>query len=385
MKKFAILILALLCALFTFSACNDDEGETFTVYYTVTFVQEGQPDIVKRVKEGQSITEVSPPKSVVGYTDVRWDRTDFTNITQNITVNVLKTPKTYTITLDANGGVFENGQTTMQVSGVTFGESCYNLPYPQREGFYSRGYFYNGVEIGENQFNWQIDDENAVLTATWGKGEKNTYFRFNTSVWNLVSLEADVANDMSAGVSTIKREIYNGELPVLPQLEPVNGSMLGLEFQGWECNGVKVNDGAWTLYKENEIVVLEPIIFRTEVTFVFKHTGDYADWQLYDAMGATIQTSIENGVKISQCTVEYEYGQSVSILPVVCDKTYMQTGYGAYFGRWKFEGGVLFVDDAISATTENLMVNGRYWGVKDSKITVDVDFSKGYEVILPNV
>ncbi len=380
MKKFAILILALFCVIFTFVGCDDDNGETYTVYHSITFVQEGQENIVKKVKSGQDLTDVPSPKPMVGYLDVKWDITDFTNITNDMVVTVLKTPKVYTVTLDGNGGVFEGGETSLQIDNVVFGERCDNLPYPQRDGYKLRGYFYNGQALGENQFKWQIDAENIVLTATWGTGVANTKFKFNNAIWNLVSSETNVTFDSITGTSIVEREIYNGELPKLPVLEPINSSVLDIEFLGWQCNGQKIEEGVWALYKEGETVVVEPITITTKATFIFKHEGAYTEWYLVDKGGNEIITTYENGVKISQCTVEYKYGQPVSFLPVVCDKSYKQTGYGAYFRRWKFGDKFLFYEDSIYAGNDNLLVNGKYWGVKEGEIEVTIDLSGTPEI-----
>ena len=67
--------------------------------YTVSFVQEGCVTVVVKVAEGGSLAAdaIPAPQAKEGYT-VNWDKTDFTNITQNIIVNTVQTANTYTIT-----------------------------------------------------------------------------------------------------------------------------------------------------------------------------------------------------------------------------------------------------------------------------------------------
>ena len=86
------VVLAAACA--CVAACG---GEKKT--FKVTFVQEGQTDIVYEVEEGGSLDTVPAPAAVDDY-DVVWDRTDFTDIREDITVTAVKTLKKYTVTYD---------------------------------------------------------------------------------------------------------------------------------------------------------------------------------------------------------------------------------------------------------------------------------------------
>ena len=64
--------------------------------YTITFKQEGVEDIVKTVEEGASLTDIPVPNQIVGY-EVEWNVTDFSNVTQNATVTIVKIAKKYKI------------------------------------------------------------------------------------------------------------------------------------------------------------------------------------------------------------------------------------------------------------------------------------------------
>lgn len=100
---FTILLLTFACVCaFAFTACavdelGPDDEPSQTVTYTVTFKQDGYDDIVKTVEEGGDLADIPMPANQTGYT-ITWDRTDFTNITQNVMVNAVKTANTYTIT-----------------------------------------------------------------------------------------------------------------------------------------------------------------------------------------------------------------------------------------------------------------------------------------------
>ena len=93
MKKIVALLLVALLPVFALMGCNKEQDIT---NYTITFVQEGQTNIVKRVKKGQDLTDIPTPVTVVGH-DVVWDVTDFSDIKSNITVNAVATPKTFYI------------------------------------------------------------------------------------------------------------------------------------------------------------------------------------------------------------------------------------------------------------------------------------------------
>lgn len=121
---------------------DESEGETFKI----TFKQEGCEDVVRKVISGEDLSDVPTPISRAGYTAV-WDRTDFTDITEDLTVNAIETPKTYTLVLNPNGG-----EVSPTEISVTYGEG-YELPEP------TYGYFNFG--------SWQFNGENISLSGIW--------------------------------------------------------------------------------------------------------------------------------------------------------------------------------------------------------------------------
>ena len=142
----------------------DDSGEAETQLVKVTFKQNGQVDIVKTLKKGESLTDIPTPTPKTGYI-VEWESIDFSNITVDITVNAIETAKTYTLVLDANGGSLM--QTTIT---ITYGQE-YNLMVPAHDTKLFTGWMYNGTDVSLIGI-WEIDADTAevVLTAKWLNG-----------------------------------------------------------------------------------------------------------------------------------------------------------------------------------------------------------------------
>ena len=163
MKKtfFAVVLAALCAAMLGLCACDGgQEAPPEPETYTVTFVQSGQDDVVRTVEAGGTLTDVPEPVAKTGYT-VTWDRSDFTNITANITVNAVETANKYTLTYDADGG-------TVTPSGieVTFGTAVGTLPEPTRTGGYRFDHWaHNGAPVtADTVWNTAAD---GTLTAVW--------------------------------------------------------------------------------------------------------------------------------------------------------------------------------------------------------------------------
>ena len=145
-------------------ASSDDSTssapETITV--TVTFKQAGKTDVIKTLEQGGTLTDIPTPQAKTGYI-VEWNRTDFTNITEDITVTAIERVKTYTVTLNANGGTLTSTQFT-----ITYGET-YSLETPTNSDTYAfKGWTYLGQKIASNG-TWTIDEEDCTikLIADW--------------------------------------------------------------------------------------------------------------------------------------------------------------------------------------------------------------------------
>lgn len=90
-------------------------------YVLVVFREAGYPDIVKVLDVGETLTDIPSVHEETGY-NVVWDRTDFENVTENLVVTAIKTPKSYTITyeIDDKTGWLIDGDSWEQT--VRYGE-----------------------------------------------------------------------------------------------------------------------------------------------------------------------------------------------------------------------------------------------------------------------
>lgn len=128
---------------------------------TVTFRQNGKDDVVVTLAKGGAVSVVPMPAEKTGYV-VRWDRTDFSVITESIVVNAVETAKVYTVTLNANGGSINEKTLTL-----TYGQA-YELPAPMHTENIFEGWTYAGASVAP-QGVWEIDGDNVVLMAEWNE------------------------------------------------------------------------------------------------------------------------------------------------------------------------------------------------------------------------
>ncbi len=144
----------------------DDSSEDEEIYYTVTFKQQGQADIVfAHIKENFKFTNIPTPMQKVGYTVV-WDSAELAKlnvIAENVIVHAVETAKTYTIILSANGGTVSETKVT-----VVYGQA-YELPYPKRSGhtFVS---WKNGTQSFSRKGVWKYDISDTNFVAQWEVG-----------------------------------------------------------------------------------------------------------------------------------------------------------------------------------------------------------------------
>ena len=88
--------------------------------HTVTFKQDGFADVTREVLDLADLTDIPTPQHVDGY-KFTWNRTEFTSITEDITVTANKTVITYTIEYVVYDGVNSaSNPTTYTVESATF-------------------------------------------------------------------------------------------------------------------------------------------------------------------------------------------------------------------------------------------------------------------------
>jgi uncharacterized repeat protein (TIGR02543 family) len=129
--------------------------------YTVSFSTGGGSTVVSQQVEEDSFA-TNPGNNATtrtGYTFSTWQFDFSTPITGNRSITAAWTAKTYTVTLNANGGEAET--TTAEViydSAVTL------LPTPTRSSYYRfEGWYYNDTKL----IVLNIDPDNLTLTARW--------------------------------------------------------------------------------------------------------------------------------------------------------------------------------------------------------------------------
>lgn len=206
MKKILSLFLALTLTMgATFLASCGQTGDNSSVppissdstpevkTYTITFKQNNKVDIVKTVEEGADLTDIPTPAAKTGYT-VAWDTSAdaLKNVTKNMTVTAVETPKTYTVTYDANGG-----EVTPETIEVTY-DAAYTLATPTRAGYNFTGWTYNGNAVASAT--WNIDAAEITLVAGWSEIVKDTCtvtFRQDKQPDQVVTVNKGEAADVS--------------------------------------------------------------------------------------------------------------------------------------------------------------------------------------------
>lgn len=144
------------------NSSEESSSEDAVQTVIITFKQKDQPDIVREIEQGGTLTDIPTPAPKTGY-KVEWEACNFANVTQGFVVNAVETAKEYTIILDANGGILGQTQFT-----IIYGKT-YSLPQPENEERSFSSWQYEGKNIALSGV-WSIDDEDGVvnLTAKWG-------------------------------------------------------------------------------------------------------------------------------------------------------------------------------------------------------------------------
>ena len=145
----------------------DEQQREQPASYIVTFVQNGQKNIVKEVERGATLTDIPMPVEKTGY-NVSWDRTIFENITADITVNAVETAKTYTVSYDL-GSLAEDkyASITSAKQTVTY-DALYSLYVSECYGYDFVKWGFNGAAFGQTEGIWTMDND-VSLVAVWEK------------------------------------------------------------------------------------------------------------------------------------------------------------------------------------------------------------------------
>jgi uncharacterized repeat protein (TIGR02543 family) len=130
---------------------------------TVTFVQDGYEPIIIEVLDGETFNGALIPETQakVGYTVV-WEEKIPSQITENIVINAVATPNTYTISYDAG-----EGTVTPATQDVVYDSMPETFAVPTRDGYKFKGWEYEGKVLSAGEI-WTIA-ENVTLTAKWAR------------------------------------------------------------------------------------------------------------------------------------------------------------------------------------------------------------------------
>ena len=187
---------------------------------TVTFVQTGCEPIIVEVLDGGTLTgdQIPQTQPKEGYTVV-WEEKIPSTITQNIVINAVATPNTYTITYDAG-----EGSVATATQDVVYDSVPNSFAEPTRDGYKFKGWEYNGNVISASDI-WTIAQD-VTLTAKWAK---------------TCTITLNVNGGTLAGETTIT--VVVGEAYTLP-----TPTRTDYNFLGWKNGGTKIAlAGTWTM------------------------------------------------------------------------------------------------------------------------------------------
>ncbi len=191
--------------------------------YSIRFVQEGQNDVVKKVPAGGTLTDVPTPVGAKGYT-VIWDVSDFSNITEDLTVTAVSAANEYVVTYDADGGEVSSAE-----GSFTY-DAAYTLLTPTKAGYEFVGWTCD-YEYIDQTGTWTVDS-NATLVAVWTP--KTFKIIYNVG-----------ANEQASMTQAVQYVQFNEEYTLTP---PQNND-LDFKFSHWVITGTstKFEDGVYTL------------------------------------------------------------------------------------------------------------------------------------------
>lgn len=171
-KRFLLSIFTCLLTMILLVGCtplptssNSSSEDDAPIIYVVTFQTENG-EITKEVEEGQPLTDIPELPSEAGYT-YSWSVSDFSNVTSNMTVALIKTANEYTITYDLEG--LEDVEIANLSQKVSFGDN-FTLEQPTRDCYIFIGWVdVNGNTVVSGQYSVA---DNMTLKAVWAEDGK---------------------------------------------------------------------------------------------------------------------------------------------------------------------------------------------------------------------
>lgn len=336
MRKF---IAVLLCAFTAFAAVSCSVCGSQKTRYTVTFVQNGKVVFTLEVVDG-SYPEILPeiqPKT--GY-DLRWSKTDFGDISSDVTVTVMETPKTYTVTLIPDGGAFaDDNSSEYKTISVTY-DSVYTLPQCEKDGY--------------KFVSWKIDENRSCPSA--GKWATDKDLTLNAA-YELIETEKFKVRFVQQGEEDKVIEVKKGEkLNNVPAPKEIKGYNVS-----WDI--VDLHDRVIT-----EHLTVNAVSVPKTYTVTFKYNG-------------------------KETTKTATYGKKFTLLEVDgVDSWYIEGKMSNYSGEiteWSFDTDITFIADnksgkiVVEVVVDDKDKNKTYPAVK-TRYEVDKNTDIGKLLEFPN-
>lgn len=279
MKKLLYIILGIITACcFTFSACKESTEEKT---YAIIFKCENREDVVKVVNEGDTLTEIPSLPEVTGYT-FTWSETDFTNISENMTVVAVKEAIKSVITLNVDGGELSETSLTLAY------DSEYTLPVPTKSG---------------HRFDkWTLADNSTFPQSGVCKLLENTTLKANYVQTHTVTFMQD---GVIVAVETVD---HGSSLEVVPLPNPVAGQTVA-----W---------GRTDFSNITEDIVVDAVVGAYKVTY---NLGTYKF-----ANEDTARSIAAEGGKLDRAYEVVSPNGSIVLLEPTC--------YGYKFVKWQYNG-----------------------------------------------
>lgn len=165
MKKIMIALIGCCVFLLSCVGCkndngNNNDGADVPVIYVVAF--ETQNGIVKReVERGKALEEIPALPAERGYT-FTWSVSDFSCVTKDMTVSLIKTANEYTVYYDLEE--VKDAELSVESQKITFG-SYLTLAQPRRDCYEFTGWVdEEGKPVSDGVFQLGRD---VTLKATW--------------------------------------------------------------------------------------------------------------------------------------------------------------------------------------------------------------------------
>ena len=293
--------------------------------YYITFCVDGEEMVVKSVKEGATLTDVPVVPPVEGMTG-KWDRTTFTNIRTDVTVNAIYSVQTFTVR-------FYYKQP--DVSGLVLISSFENVPYGcdfASEYAEAIAAFDFPKELSNNTHFIGWDQSFDSVTSNL---EINAVYATNKyDVTFDLQYTPEGADD--SVYSTVEDITYNNPVSA-PATDPVRE---GYEFGGW--------------YRQPECTTE----WKFNIDRVEKDTTLYAKWTKLFNVRFLVSADIVTDEPITESVIigdtEYKVYATYHVRGGATVEKPVTPAVKGYTGRWDV------ADAALNAVTNDLDVFGEY-------------------------